>query len=68
MANKELATRQKMRFRVEPSQHISKPRNPFAQLAKARAAGPHDKSRTTAERQEAKRLIAKKLRGDQDTD
>jgi hypothetical protein len=65
MANKALATRQKMRFRVEPSQQISKPRNPFAALAKARAAGAHDKNRTTAERQAAKRLIDKKLKGEE---
>jgi hypothetical protein len=66
MANKALATRQKMRIRIEPSQTFSKPRNPFAELAKARAAGPHDKSKQTAERQDAKRLIDKKLRGDED--
>lgn len=56
MANKALATRQKMRIRVEPSQ--SAPRNPFAALAKARAAGPHERSKS-AERQAAKRAIAK---------
>jgi hypothetical protein len=66
MANKQLATRQKMRIRVEPSQHFGKPRNPIAALAKARAAGPHDKNRTTAERQAARKLIDKKLRGDDD--
>jgi len=55
MANKGLATRQKMRLRVEPS---AKPRNPFAALAKARAAGPHEKSKS-AERQAARRAIAK---------
>ncbi|WP_338769628.1 hypothetical protein [Massilia sp. METH4] len=58
MANKALATRQKMRIRVEPSQSFSKPRNPFAALAKARAAGPHERSKS-AERQAAKRAIAK---------
>lgn len=66
MANKALATRQKMRIRVEPSQSYSKPRNPFAQLAKARAAGAHDKNKQTAERQDARRLIAKKLSGETD--
>jgi hypothetical protein len=66
MANKQLATRQKMRIRVEPSQHFGKPRNPVAALAKARAAGPHDKNRTTAERQSAKKLIDKKLSGADD--
>lgn len=64
MANKALATRQKMRIRVEPSQNFGKPRNPIAALAKGRVAGPHDKSRTTAERQAGKQLIEKKLRGD----
>lgn len=39
MANKALATRQKMRLRVEPSQNFGKPRNPIAALAKARSAG-----------------------------
>ena len=66
MANKQLATRQKMRIRVEPSQNFGKPRNPIVALAKARAAGPHDKSRTTAERQSAKKLIDKKLSGEDD--
>jgi len=66
MANKALATRQKMRIRVEPSQNFGKPRNPIAQLAKARVAGAHDKNRQTAERQAARRLIAKKLSGDPD--
>ena len=66
MANKQLATRQKMRIRVEPSQNFGKPRNPIAALAKARAAGPHDKNRVTAERQAAKKLIDKKLGGSDD--
>ncbi len=64
MANKALATRQKMRIRVEPSQNFGKPRNPIAALAKARVAGAHDKGGKTAERQAAKKLIDKKLRGD----
>jgi hypothetical protein len=57
MANKALATRQKMQFRVEPSQ---KPRNPVAIAAKARAggAGPHAKPPASA-RQAAKRALAK---------
>ena len=66
MANKALATRQKMRIRVEPSQSYAKPRNPFAALAKARAAGPHERS-PSAERQAAKRAISKaKLKADPD--
>ncbi|MBY0558090.1 MAG: hypothetical protein K2P77_12860 [Burkholderiaceae bacterium] len=57
MANKALATRQKMQFRVEPSQ---KPRNPVAQAAHARAggAGPHAKPHA-ADRQAARRLLAR---------
>ena len=66
MANKSLATRQKMRIRVDPSQSFTKPRNPFAALAKARAAGPHARSKS-AERQAAKVAIARaKLKPDPD--
>lgn len=58
MANKALATRQKMTMRVEPSQ--KPPRNPVAVAAKQRAggAGPHAKPQST-DRQAAKRLLAK---------
>ncbi len=56
MANKALATRQKMRIKVEPSQKA--PRNPVAVAAKLRAAGPHVKGKT-AERMMLKRLLAK---------
>ncbi|THC41612.1 hypothetical protein [Massilia sp. Mn16-1_5] len=58
MANKALATRQKMRLRVEPSQQFGKPRNPIAALAKARSAGAHAKP-LSSERQAAKRLLKK---------
>lgn len=58
MANKALATRQKMRIRVEPTQAYSKPRNPVAVAAKQRSAGSHEKGKT-AERQAAKRALAK---------
>lgn len=58
MANKALATRQKMRLRIEPSQGLGKPRNPIAALAKARAAGPHAKP-LSSERHEAKRVLKK---------
>lgn len=58
MANKALATRQKMRLRVEPSQLYGKPRNPIAALAKARSAGAHRKSES-AERSAAKRALKK---------
>jgi len=67
MANKALATRQKMRIRVEPSQQFGKPRNPYAALAKARSAGPHDKGGKAAERQLARRLIDRKLRDDDES-
>ncbi|MFC0251024.1 hypothetical protein [Massilia consociata] len=66
MANKALATRQKMRLRVEPSQNFGKPRNPIAALAKARSAGPHAKP-LSSERQAAKRMLKKaKLVADDD--
>jgi hypothetical protein len=57
MANKALATRQKMRLRVQPAAPI-KPRNPFAGFAKQRAAGSHDKP-LSSERQAAKRALKK---------
>jgi len=57
MANKALATRQKMRLCVEPSVPL-KPRNPFAGFAKARAAGAHAKP-TVSERLAAKRALKK---------
>jgi hypothetical protein len=57
MANKALATRQKMRLRIEPSPPL-KPRNPFASFAKARAAGSHAKT-TASERLAAKRALKK---------
>lgn len=55
MANKGLATRQKMQFRAEPSQ---KPRNPVAVAAKLRAAGPHAKP-ASVQRQAAKVALKK---------
>jgi hypothetical protein len=64
MANKALATRQKMRLRVEPAP--LKPRNPFAGFAKQRAAGSHDKP-LSSERQAAKRALKKaKLQPDEE--
>ena len=66
MANKALATRQKMRLRIEPSQQFGKPRNPVAALAKARSAGAHAKP-LSSERQQAKRALKKaKLVPDED--
>ena len=58
MANKALATRQKMRLRIEPSQQAGKPRNPIAALAKARVAGPHAKP-LSSERTAAKQALRK---------
>ena len=58
MANKALATRQKMRLKVEPGQAYSKPRNPVAVAAKQRSAGSHERSKS-AERQLLKRLLQK---------
>jgi hypothetical protein len=67
MANKALATRQKMRLRVEPAPP-PKPRNPFAGFAKARVAGPHAKP-TASERLAAKRALKKvKLEPDEEPD
>ena len=66
MANKALATRQKMMLRALPAQQIGKPRNPIAALAKARSAGAHAKP-LSSERQEAKRMLKKaKLVADDD--
>ncbi len=54
MANKALATRQKMRLTAPPL----KPRNPVAVAAKLRAAGPHAKG-PGPERAAAKRALKK---------
>lgn len=60
MANKALATRQKMRLTVKlaPSAQVSKVRNPVAVAAKLRAAGPHAKG-PAQERAAAKRALKK---------
>jgi len=58
MANKGLATRQKMRLRIEPSQQALKPRNPVAQAAMARAAGSHAPT-IGAQRQADKQALKK---------
>lgn len=60
MANKALAKRQKLAFRVEPSQKALKPRNPVAIPAKQRAAGPHVKTKS-ANRQAKKRELVRLL-------
>jgi len=63
MANKALAKRQKLSFRVEPSQRALKPRNPVAVPAKQRAAGPHVKTKSgnrQAKKRELIRLLLQK--------
>jgi hypothetical protein len=67
MANKGMGTRQKLSFRVEPSQRTSRPRNPVAVAAGQRAggAGPHRKS-PSGQRQQQKSALVKKLNGDDD--
>ena len=55
MANKALATRQKMRLTVKLT---AAPRNPVAVAAKLRAAGPHAKG-PGQERAAAKRALKK---------
>jgi hypothetical protein len=62
MANKELAKRQKLIIRVEPSQRALKPRNPVALHAKQRVAEPHRKT-TSAQRQLREHLLKKVLKG-----
>ena len=56
MANKALATRQRMMLRVTPAP--IKPRNPFAGFAKQRSAGSHEKP-VASERLAAKRALKK---------
>jgi hypothetical protein len=60
MANKALATRQKMRLLAKPGlpTALGKPRNPFAGFAKSRSAGAHVKTEA-AQRAEAKRALKK---------
>lgn len=60
MANKTVAKRQKLTFRVEPSQKALKPRNPVAVPAKQRAAGAHRKT-ASAQRQLHGRALKKLL-------
>jgi len=56
MANKALATRQKMRLTASPA----KPRNPVAVAAKLRAAGPHAKG--PSQDRAAAKLALKKIK------
>ena len=66
MANKTLAKRQKLSFRVEPSQKSLKPRNPVAIPAKLRAAGSHKKSGSAVRHLQQRTL--KKILADPDSD
>jgi hypothetical protein len=66
MANKALATRQKMRLKSAPAQQFSKPRNPVAVAATLRSAGSHAKGAAQL-RQAAKRAL-KKIKLDADED
>ena len=61
MARKSVSNRQKLSFRIEPSQRAVKPRNPVAVAAKQRAAGPHRKT-NAANRQAKKRDLIRLLR------
>lgn len=61
MANKTLGTRQKMVFRLPPT----RPRNPFALLAKQRRAGVHEKS-PGAKRRQARIQLVHQLREEED--
>lgn len=61
MARKSVSNRQKLSFRIEPSQRALKPRNPVAIAAKQRAAGPHRKT-NAANRQAKKRDLIHLLR------
>jgi hypothetical protein len=60
MARKSISNRQKLSFRIEPSQRALKPRNPVAVAAKLRAAGPHRKT-NAANRQAKKRDLIRLL-------
>jgi len=67
MANKSMGTRQKLGFRIEPSQRQSRPRNPVAVAAQQRGggAGPHRKDER-ARRGQLKSDLLKKLVGGED--
>lgn len=60
MAKKTMGTRQKLSFRIEPSQQAARPRNPVAVAARLRAAGPHRQS-PAASRQAARRELRQTL-------
>jgi len=60
MARKSISNRQKLSFRIEPSQRALKPRNPVAVAAKQRTAGPHRKT-NSANRQAKKRDLIRLL-------
>jgi hypothetical protein len=60
MANKALAKRQKLSFRVEPSQKTLKPRKPVSLAAKQRSAHAHQQT-PPAQRQEQNRARGNRL-------
>ena len=57
MANKAVAKRQKLSFRIEPSQKALKPRNPLVVPARQRVAGPHKKTGSAIRQQERRKLL-----------
>lgn len=57
MANKAVAKRQKLSFRIEPSQKALKPRNPLVVPALKRVAGPHKKTGSAIRQQERRKLL-----------
>lgn len=64
MANKSMGTRQKLVFRLDPTQ--TKPRNPVAALAKRGGAGSHQK--TSAALRQVHKQALKKLPNDGEAD
>jgi hypothetical protein len=70
MANKALAQRQKLTFRIEPSQKTArsqKPRNPVAVAAHQRSAGAHRKT-ASAERNGQNEAIRQELKKNDEKD
>ena len=57
MANKAVAKRQKLSFRIEPSQKALKPRNPLVVPARQRLAGPHKKTGSAIRQEERRKLL-----------
>jgi len=66
MARKSISQRQKLSFRIEPSQRALKPRNPIAVAAKQRTAGPHRKTNAANRRAKKRDLIRLLLQNNND--